>query len=46
MWPSDAPAPHAIPRCARRGFLEQAYVLDGDNGLVGKGFEQGDLVYR
>ena len=30
-------------RVALAEFLEQAHVLDGDNGLVGKGFEQGDL---
>ena len=27
-------------------FLEQPHVLDGDHGLVGEGFEKGDLFLR
>ena len=27
-------------------FLEQAHVLDGDDGLIGKGFEQSNLLVR
>ena len=27
-------------------FLKQPNVLDGDHGLVGKGFEQRDLFFR
>ena len=45
MLPSDAPALRAIPRCAPE-FLEQPNVLDGDDGLVGEGFEQFDLSVR
>ena len=31
---------------ARLELLEQADVLDGDDGLVGEGLEQGDLAVR
>ena len=31
-------------RVALAEFLEQAHVLDGDDGLVGEGFEKGDLL--
>ena len=27
-------------------FLEQAHVLDGDDGLVGEGLEQRNLLFR
>src|SRR5262245_30749914 len=26
-------------------FLEQPHILDGDHGLVGEGFEKGDLFF-
>ena len=42
MSPSDAPALRAIRHCAPE-FLEQAHVLDGDNGLIGEGLEKRDL---
>ena len=34
--------------CSKRflEFLEQPDVLDGDDGLVGEGFEQLDLLFR
>src|SRR6266511_750681 len=32
-------------RVALLDFLEQTYVLDGDDGLVGEGFEQRDLLF-
>src|SRR5262249_30057961 len=31
-------------RVALLDLLEQSHVLDGDDGLVGKGFEKGDLL--
>ena len=42
---SDAPGPPADLRCAPE-FLEQAHVLDGDDGLVSEGFEELDLLVR
>ena len=27
-------------------FFKQPHVLDGDHGLVGKGFEESDLLFR
>src|SRR5215470_898036 len=32
-------------RVALLDLLEQSHVLDGDDGLVGKGFEKGDLLF-
>ena len=37
--------PRAILRCAPE-FLEQSHVLDGDDGLIGEGFKQLDLLVR
>ena len=32
-------------RVALAEFLEQPDILDGDNGLVGEGFEERDLFF-